>query len=347
MFVKSGNLPVNVNIQSVVAMLCVCMSGFAFAAENTARKSEAGQNEFSPQLYAKVGDAVITLDEYNQSFQRTVRQKFYHSKPPEGELDEVRRAVADELITRQLLLQETARRGLKPDDTAISKTLDQYDQQYASSARWQQQRDVLLKKLQKKLSDEDVLQQLQSQVRNIAPPTDAQLKKYYQQNPQKFTEPMQQKLSLILLVVDPSSAKDVWDAAMKKGQSLVKELHEGKDFSGLARLHSGDVTAKQGGDMGYIHREMLSEAAQKVVDELNPGEFSDAVRVLQGVAILRLDDRRSERLREYNDVAERARGLWLRDKSELAWSFLKEQLRLDTPVTVYNKLHNHNKDNDV
>jgi len=315
MFVNARSRPVNVNIRSAVAMLCVCMSGFTFAAEDMVTQSEPAQ-----QLYAKVGDSIITLEEYNQSFQRTVRQKFYHSKPPEGELDVVRKAVADELITRQLLLQEAARRGLKADETAINRTLDQYDQQYASSARWQQQRDVLLKKLQKKLSDEDVLQQLQNQVRNIAPPTDVQLKKYYQENPQKFTEPMQQKLSLILLVVDPSSPKDIWDAAMKEGQSLVKELRNGKAFAELARMHSGDVSAGQGGDMGYIHREMLSEAAQKVVDELKVGEFSDAVRVLQGVAILRLDDRRSERLREYKDVAERARGLWLRDKSESAWS---------------------------
>ncbi|RKZ70312.1 MAG: hypothetical protein DRQ44_01030 [Gammaproteobacteria bacterium] len=332
-------------LTAVVAGLSLSLSGLVFAADSNTADASAKNTGLSQQLYAKVGDAVITLDEYNQSFQRTVRQKFYHSKPPEGELDEVRKAVADELITRQLLLQEAARRGLKPDETAISKTLDKYDQQYASSARWQQQRDVLLKKLQKKLSDEDVLQQLQSQVRNIAPPTDAQLKKYYQENPQKFTEPMQQKLSLILLVVDPSSAKDVWDAAMKEGQSLVKELHQGKDFAGLARLHSGDVSSARGGDMGYIHRDMLSEAAQKVVDELKPGEFSDAVRVLQGVAILRLDDRRSARLREYNDVAERARGLWLRDKSELAWTYLKDKLRLDTPVTVYNKMHN--KDDDA
>jgi len=331
--VATGFAPV---LAGVVAGLSISLSGLVFAADSNTADAAVKNTVLPQQLYAKVGDAVITLDEYNQSFQRTVRQKFYHSKPPEGELDEVHKAVADELITRQLLLQEAARRGLKPDETAISKTLDQYDQQYASSARWQQQRDVLLKKLQKKLSDEDVLQQLHSQVRNIAPPTDAQLKKYYQENPQKFTEPMQQKLSLILLVVDPSSAKDVWDAAMKEGQSLVKELQSGKD----------DVSSERGGDMGYIHREMLSEAAQKVVDELlKPGEISDAVSVLQGVAILRLDDRRSARLREYKDVAERARGLWLRDKSELAWTFLKDKLRLDTPVTVYNKMHN--KGNDV
>lgn len=337
---KVGSLFVSVYIRSVVVVLCVCLSGFAFAVDEAVKPEETSQ-----QLYAKVGDVDITLDEYKQSFQRAVRQKFYHSKPPDSELDAVHKAVADELITRQLLLQEATRRGLKADEVAVNKMLEQYDLRYASSPRWQQQRELLLKSLQKKLSDEDVLQQLQNRVRNISPPSDAQLKKYYQENPQKFTEPMQQKLSLILLVVDPSSAKGVWDAAMKEGQSLAKRLHNGEDFAKLARLHSADASSEQGGDMGYIHREMLSEAAQKVVDELEPGEISKAVRVLQGIAILRLDDRRPERLRQYNDVVERARGLWLRDKSESAWASLKEKLRVDVPVTVFS--NTHNQDNDV
>lgn len=325
---------------SVVAGLCLCLSGVAFAADDTAKNAE-----HSAQLYAKVGVDVITVDEYNQSYQRAIRQKFYHSKPPEGELAEVRKAVADELITRQLLLQEATRLGLSADETAINNTLAQYDQRYANSAQWKQSRDDLLKKLHKKLHDEDVLQQLESRVKNITPPTDAQLKKYYLDNPKKFTEPMQQKLSLILLLVDPSSTKDVWDAAMAEGQALVKQLHNGADFAELAGTHSADASAERGGDMGYMHREMLSEAAQKVVDELKPGEISKAVRVLQGIAILRLDDLKPATLRQYTEVAERARGLWLREESEAAWTFMKQKLRLDTPVTVFNEVQI--KDSDV
>lgn len=340
MLVQCRNLSVWLGVG--MSAMSIILSGYAYADDAV---SEAASSKPQQQLYAKVGNAVITVDEYNQSFQRTVRQRYYHSKPPEGGVEAVRKEVADELITRQLLLQEAKRLGLNPDMTAIGNTLDQYDKQYSNSAKWKEQRERLLKKLQKKLSEEDVLRQLEVRVRNVAPPTDAQLKKYYQTNPQKFTEPMQQKLSLILLVVDPSSSREVWDAAMAKGQSLINELNNGADFAELARTNSGDVSAENGGDMGYVHREMLSEAAQKVVDNLKIGDISDAVRVLQGVAILRLDDLKPERLREYIDVAERARGLLLRDKSEAAWVSMKEKLRLDTPVTVYNEVLD--KDSDV
>ena len=337
MLVENKNLFLNIRL--FVAALCLCLSSYSMAADKATQSSENTQ-----QLYAKVGIDVITIDEFNQTFQRTVRQRYYHSKPPEGELAAVRQEVADELITRQLLLQEATRLGLTADESAINNTLTQYDERYANSSQWKQQRIELLKKLQTKLHDEDILQQLESKVRNVSPPSEAQLKKFYQDNPQKFTEPMQQKISLILLVVDPSSAKESWDVAMQKGKLLVSELQNGADFNELARIHSGDISSEHGGDMGYIHREMLSEAAQKVVDALKPGQISAAVRVLQGVAILRLDAVKPEKLREYKDVSERARGLWLRQESESAWLLLKEKLRLDTPVTVFNNVHNDGSD---
>ncbi|MBN4063250.1 peptidylprolyl isomerase [Cardiobacterium sp. AH-315-I02] len=351
LLLKAEIITLSIKYRSVVAGLCLSLSGLAIATDSVTTQQLITQKAAitnaakhvgsSARLFAKVGDEVITFDQYQQSFQRALRIKFYHAKPPETGLSKVYKTVADELIMRQLLLQEAQRRQLIADETAINKILAQYDQRYAGSTRWLRQRNVLLKNLRKKLSDDDVLQQLENQVRNVVPPTVKQLKQFYLDNPGKFTEPTQQKLSLVLLKVDPSSSSDVWAAALKKGQKLVRQLRNGADFAELARLHSSDVSARQGGDMGYVHREMLAEEAQKVVDKLKPGELSDAFRVLQGIAVLRLDGRKTAQLRDFNDVADRARRLWMRDKSESAWAFLQEKLHLDTPVTVFNDMHNN------
>ena len=331
-------------LKSTVAWTCLytVLLANAFADEG----KPAGHLQADGQvLYAKVGDREITVEEYNQTYARTMRQRYYHSKPPEAELALVRQEIADELITRQLLLLEAARSGMKPDEESIQATLQQYDQRYASSPRWQQERARLLGSLKVKLEEDDLLRQLESKVKNIVPPDEEQVRVYYEQNPEKFTEPMRQKLSLILLTVDPSSSADIWQAAMDTGQELVKQLHAGADFAEFARLYSGDVSAEKGGDMGYVHREMLSESAQKAIDKLQPGQISEPVRTLHGVAILRLDDRQAERLRDYADVSDRAYKLWRREHSEAAWLAFKSKLRLDTPVTVF--VNVVNGDNDV
>mgnify|MGYP001814215441 FL=1 len=328
------------------AIAAACLSGVLLSNVNAADGPPAALSQTSGQaLYAKVGDREITVDEYNQTYNRTVRQRYYHSKPPQEELAAVRQEIADELITRELLLLEASRSGLQPDEANIQATLEQYDQRYANSPRWKQDRSKLLAALKPKLEQDDLLRQLENRIKNIAPPTEKQVRAYYRQYPEKFTEPMQQKLSLILLVVDPSSSNEVWQAALDKGQELVEQLHKGADFAELARMYSGDVSAEQGGDMGYVHREMLSEAVEKAIDELQPGQISAAIRTLQGVAILRLDDRKAEQLRDFADVRDRARKLWVREHSETAWSEFKAQLRLDTPVTVF--VNVANGDNDV
>ncbi len=310
-----------------------------------AGEAPAAQQPPGAKLYARVGYREITVDQYEQNYSRAVRQRFYHSKPPEAELAAVRREIADELITRELLLIEAERTGLQADQATIEATLQQYDQRYASSPRWQQERARLLGALKVKLEEDDLLRQIESKVRNIEPPGEQVLKSYYQQNLDKFTEPMRMKLSLILLVVDPSSSSEVWQAALDTGQELVRQLHDGADFAEFARAYSGDVSAEQGGDMGYVHREMLSEAVQQSIDELEPGQISEAIRTLQGVAILRLEDRQPERIRDYADVRERAENLWLREQSEKTWSGFKQKLREATPVTVFVDVVN--SDNDV
>lgn len=325
----------------VSACLSFLMLSSVFAGDEV---QLAGTSADGQALYARVGDREITVDQYKQAYQQAVRKRFYHGRPPEAELAAVREEVGDELITRELLLIEAERAGLKPDAKNIEATLEGYDQRYAESPRWQQERASLLGALKVRLEQDDLLRQIESKVRDIAPPGEEQLKAFYKQNLDKFTEPMQMKLSLILLIVDPSSSAEVWQAAMDTGNELVRQLENGADFAELARTYSGDVSAEKGGDMGYVHREMLSEPVQKAIDELEPGQITDAIRTLQGVAVLRLDHRRPERLRDYADVRERARDLWLRERSEAAWSRYRQKLKDGAPVTVYVDAVNSNDD---
>jgi parvulin-like peptidyl-prolyl isomerase len=157
---------------------------------------------------------------------------------------------------------------------------------------------------------------------------------YYQKNPDKFTTPERVHVSLILLQVDPSSPSAVWQGALEEGVAIVEKLREGTDFATLAALHSGDASAENGGDLGYIHKGMLAPEAQQAIDGLKPGELADPVRVLQGVAILRLEGRTEARLNPFAQVQERAGELLTRDNADSAWDSLATTLRQQTPVTI-------------
>ena len=284
--------------------------------------------------FATVGDTVISSVEYQRALAVATRKKYYHAKPPEGEYAKFQREVGDDVVNRVLLLAEARRRGVQPDREKIAAAVAGYEAQYKASANWQANRDKMLASVVPQLESDSLLERLGKLVRNVADPAEPVARAYYQRRKDLFVEPEQVKLSVILLKVDPSAPQALWNSAHEEGKRLHKRLQGGADFAEMARLHSGDRSAAQGGQMDYTHRGMLPEAVHGVVDKLKAREVSEPVQTLEGVAILRLDDRRPERQRAFEQVKERAAELWQRDEAEARWSKLIVELRRSATIRI-------------
>ncbi len=283
---------------------------------------------------ATVGTQTITAGAFVTQVQQGMRQRFYHGKIPEGELEKFGNEVLQGMIDRSLLLQEAKRRKLQPDTQAIDAEIAGYEKQYASSERWQKERAQRLPLLRANLEQQSLLKALERQARKVPAPSEKQVRDYYKKNPDKFTTPEKVRVSLILLKVEPSSPAAAWQGALEEGKGLVAKLRKGDDFAALAKLHSGDASAAKGGGLGYIHKGMLAPEAQLAIDTLKPGEIAEPVRLLQGVAVLRLDDRTAARLNPFEQVKERAGDLLVRDSGDAAWKKLTGQLRKQTKITI-------------
>jgi parvulin-like peptidyl-prolyl isomerase len=287
------------------------------------------------EIFARVDKHEITFAEYQAALAAGIRKKYYHSRPPVAELSRFQREVADQLIDRRLLLDETRRRGIEPDRARIDAAVAGYDKRYGASEQWRAGRDRLLPPLVAQLESQSVLERLEAAVREVPPPDAATAKAYYDTHLEQFTEPEQVRLSLILLKVEPSAPRAAWDQAAEEGRRLHQKLRKGADFAELARLHSADPSAARGGDLGYLHRGMLPELIEKqVIDSLQPGAYSEPVTLLEGVAIVRMEERKPARQRSFEASAKRAGELWQREQGEKAWQRLIARLRAAAVVQV-------------
>ncbi len=300
----------------------------------SAPMAAAQANADDEAVFARVGPTVLTVEEFGMALREGMRKKFYHGQVPAEELAAFQREVGEQLITDTLLLQEAERRQIKADEEWVKARLLRLEHRYQSRPDWEKLREGVLARYRQQLEKQSVLAQLDDRVGRVGPPSETEVRRYYDANPGKFTEPEQVRLSLILLAVDPSAPASAWDTARAEAEALVVRLRAGADFASLARLHSADSSAQRGGDMGRLHRGTLGAGAEAVVDELSPGEVSDPVTLLDGVAVFRLEERFARRLREYDSVRERARQLWQREQAERAKSQLISQLRRDTPIDV-------------
>lgn len=301
-------------------------------AAQSAPANAAQHNEGA--VYATVNGQQILVRDYMNAFNTTLRRKFYHGNMPEGKMSEVREEVLDQMVIRILLLEEAKKRGLTPDESKIAETIAGYEKQYASSAQWQQNREQLLPGLRVQLAEQSLLEQFEKSARAVPEVSDTEAKKFYESHQNLFTEPEKLHLSSILLTVDPSSPKAVWEKTLEEAKAIYARLQNGADFAETARLHSNGKEAEQGGDMGYVHRGMLPEGLEKKIDDFKIGVITEPISVLEGIAIFRLEDRRPAKLRSFADVTERARSLARREREEGAWTKLKKRLKSAAKIKI-------------
>lgn len=188
--------------------------------------------------------------------------------------------------------------------------------------------------LRERFEQDSLLESLEAEMRRVDAPDEAVLRAFYDDNPELFTEPAQNRIAVILLAVAPSGGAPAWQAAREEAARIIERLAEGADFAELAGLHSSDSTADKGGDMGYLHEGMLSPDAEAAVAKLDVGGISEPVRVLEGIAVFKLVDRRPEELRSFTDVRGRAGELWVRQAGEARWQQLVSDLRAGSEIYV-------------
>jgi parvulin-like peptidyl-prolyl isomerase len=311
--------------------LCLLIGGIGMARATVAQEPPASP---ARAVFATVAGTVITQDDYANALIAAARSKFYHGKPPEGEVARLQRDVADKMVARVLLLREAERLGLQPDAAEVARAVQGYEQRYANSERWQQNRAQLLPGLVARLEQDDVLARLEKEVRGRARPDSVAAEAYYRSHPEKFTQPEQLRVSLIMLKVDPSAPASAWATAEEEARAIVKRLRDGADMAELARLHSSDASAKQGGDLGYLHAGMLPGGAEEVLKTMQPGQLGEPLRVLEGVAIVRLIDRKLAGLVTFESAKARAEELQLAEQKDALWEGFVAQLRKQTPAQI-------------
>ncbi len=85
---------------------------------------------------------------------------------------------------------------------------------------------------------------------------------------------------------------DTYEAALE----IVKLIQTGGDFATLAAQHSTDSATKDtGGDMGWRPRGIESADFDQAVFALQPGQISNPITTTNGVQIVKLDERESNR----------------------------------------------------
>jgi peptidyl-prolyl cis-trans isomerase C len=130
-------------------------------------------------------------------------------------------------------------------------------------------------------------------------------RKFYNENPDKFTKSEAVKASHILIGVDQKATAEEKKAAREKAEKLRKELAGGADFAALAKGSSTCPSSQQGGDLGYFGKGQMVPAFEVAAFSLKPGEISEVVETQFGYHIIKLTDKKAAEKVEFKEARPR------------------------------------------
>ncbi len=134
------------------------------------------------------------------------------------------------------------------------------------------------------------------------PPTEADLKKRYAAEKQRFVQPEQRLVSHILINVPANATPAQQKAALARADKIAAEATPA-DFAKLARKDSQDLGSKrQGGDLGWLEKGVTNPAFQAAMFALQKGQISKPVLSSDGYHIIWLRDIRSGQSKPFSAV---------------------------------------------
>lgn len=135
------------------------------------------------------------------------------------------------------------------------------------------------------------------------------IRDFYTVDQARFLEPEQIRARHILLKADTSAGPGKAPDRQAEAQALLEKIQKGADFAALAQKHSQDEsTAAAGGDLGFFSRGAMVGPFEQAAFALQPGEVSGVVETTFGYHIIKLEEKKPERLRPLEEVREEIAG---------------------------------------
>jgi peptidyl-prolyl cis-trans isomerase C len=226
--------------------------------------------------------------------------EFYNHHMPREELGrhmaELVERAREHAIGTQLLIEEVKRRHIEVAESDVDKALADMarrvggDEQLAELLARQ---GLNCDQFRASIRVGKQLDSLVARVTSTAPEcTEADLKKYYDDHPDRYLAPDRAQVRHILM--RPASSSEADQATTRSTLMGFKEkILEGDDFSGLAAVHSECPSGKEaGGSLGWIARgATVPEFDQAVFDDLEVGEISDVIETSLGFHLVELHEK--------------------------------------------------------
>jgi len=230
---------------------------------------------------------------------------------PEDRLAKIRENILNRLIEEELLAQEIRKQDIQVSPEELAAEFEKYKARFKGEEQFQnylKHGKTTVEEIQKRLTASLALTKLLVKMGKLEI-TDEDVRKTYDTGIKMYTEPEQVHAMHLLVKASENAPADQVAAAEKKVNEAMAKLKKGEDFAAVVAEFSEDVMSKEkGGDLGFFRRGVMVPKFEEAAFALKPGQMTqEPVRTPFGFHIIKVLERKEERVRPLEEVAEQIR----------------------------------------
>ena len=289
------------------------------------------------RIAAKVGGEIITLSSVIEKSQVEIGRSVRAGKKDIPRPEEIMPKILDLLIDDKLQVLRAKKLGLSVDDASIKKALDEI---YTNNNLTEEKLANMLQAENSSIDiyKETIKQQILIQkvvgyeVMNRLTVSNRALKKYYRVNQKEFWSPGKVHARHILFILDEELSPLDRQLKKDKAKMVLRKIRKGKKFEELAELHSEDISANTGGDLGFLEKGQMVPEFEKAAFSLRKGEVSDIIQTPFGFHIIKVEEVVPGNTKTFDEVKGSIESILRREKGTKDFEKWMAELRAETFV---------------
>ncbi len=311
---------------AVVAMMVA-----AFPALSTAGKVVG-------RIVARVNSAIITQRQFEREKQKLRAQlaQEYSGAELETQFREQSKNLLRDMIDQDLMVQKAKELDLNVE-TDIVKRQDEIRKSLNLATQLDLQNEVekqglvwedFVDNIRRSLLMREVIGR---EVGRTIVISHEDTRKFFEEHKQQFASPAGVHLAQILI----SAEKHKPEEAERRSKDALAELKAGERWEDVVKKYSDDqTTANDGGDIGFLKEGTVAPGVASALAKLDIGDFSDIIPLKSGFLIVKVFERRSQGIPNFDEVEQRVSEILYNQKMQPALRQYLANLRRESYITL-------------
>jgi peptidyl-prolyl cis-trans isomerase SurA len=253
-----------------------------------------------------------------------------------NKIKEIRLAAINDLIDRQLILQDFKTKGYQiPDyfvDQRVSTIIrEEFGGDRQAFLRTLQAQGYTLERFKQLEKDKIIVQEMRrNAIKGAGNINEGQIVDYYKEHADQYSTPEQIKLRMLVIRGSGDNA-----GPRKMIEEIREKIVSGAEFGDLAKMYSQGSEQESGGDWGWVDRKKLNEDLTKVAFGLKPGEVSKVIEVGGSYYLLFVEAKKAASAKPLKDLHDEIEKMLLQaERQRLQETWIKK-LRKPAYIKIY------------